>query len=129
MGPKTNGCGQHCPNESFPPPCSTCDRSHMNKPKKPMEANGLPKSPLDTMPAGWMGIESAPKDGTKVVAWFVPNEVNAPDKAKPRVASWQMKQFKDGNGKKIGKPFGMWEGEEGCGPMSYAPTHWMPKPL
>lgn len=25
-------CGQFCPNDSFPVPCSTCDRAWMNKP-------------------------------------------------------------------------------------------------
>jgi len=77
---------------------------------------------------GWLGIESAPMDGTKIVGWFVPNEVHAPDKAKPRVTWYEMKQLKDGTGKKLGKPFGLWCCEEGCGPMSYAPTHWVPIP-
>ena len=76
----------------------------------------------------WGDICTAPKDGTNIVAWFVPNEVAAPQQAKPRVARWEIKQWKDGTGKKIGEPFGMWVTEEGCGPMSYAPTHWMPEP-
>ncbi len=76
----------------------------------------------------WHDISSAPKDGTKIVAWFVPNEVNAPHKAKPWITWWEMKQWKDATGKKIGEPFGIWVVEEWNDPMSYAPTHWINKP-
>ena len=68
----------------------------------------------------WRDISTAPKDGTKIIAWLLPNEIDAPEKAKPRIVSWQMKQWKDATGKKVGEPFGMWESEESCGPMSYA---------
>ncbi|MFI3138265.1 MAG: hypothetical protein QX197_15935 [Methylococcaceae bacterium] len=77
---------------------------------------------------GWQPIQTAPMDGTKIVVWFAPNEVYAPEKAKPRVASWQLKQWMDGAGNATSEPFGMWSSDEGCGPMSYAPSHWIALP-
>ena len=77
----------------------------------------------------WMDISTAPKDGTKIVGWLVPNEIDAPKKAMPWIIWWEEKQWVDGTGKKVRKPFGMWVTEEGWrNPMSYAPSHWVPKP-
>jgi hypothetical protein len=76
----------------------------------------------------WNLIENAPKDGTRIVGWFVTNEVVSPSKSKPAICMWKINQFKDATEKKVGKPFGLWESENWNEPMSYAPTHWMPLP-
>ena len=76
----------------------------------------------------WLDISTAPKDGTEIVGWFEPNEVHAPDKAKPWLTRWEVKQFKDGTGKKVGEPFGMWVVDGWRDPMSYETIKWMPKP-
>ena len=76
----------------------------------------------------WRDISTAPKDGTKIIGWFVPNEVDAPSKAKPWITWWEMRQWRDGNGKKVGEPFGMWVTKGWKNPMSFAPTRWAPAP-
>ena len=76
----------------------------------------------------WRSMNEAPKDGTKIIAWFEPNEINAPEKAKPWVTWWELKQFKDGTGKHIGDPFGQWEVKGWSEPLSYAPVRWITKP-
>lgn len=76
----------------------------------------------------WLPIETAPRDGTRIILWFVPNEVNMPHLAVPAVGWWKKFQFIDGIGKLQGEPFFMWQSDGNLGPMSFAPTHWMPLP-
>ncbi len=76
----------------------------------------------------WRDISTAPTDGTKIVVWFVPSEIHAPEKSKARVAWYEMKQFKDGTGKKVGEPFGIWVAENWREPISYEATFWVPAP-
>ena len=77
---------------------------------------------------GWQDIGTAPKDGKDIVGWFEPNEVHAPHKSRPWVTRWEIKQFKDGLGKEVGQPFGMWVTDGWRDKMSYAPTKWHPTP-
>ena len=76
----------------------------------------------------WHDISTAPTDGTKIFVWFAPNEIHAPEKSKACVAWYEMQQFKDGTGKKVGEPFGMWVAENWREPLSYKATFWMPAP-
>lgn len=76
----------------------------------------------------WHDISTAPTDGTKIVVWFVPNEIHAPEKAKACIAWYEIKQWKDGTGKKLGEPFGMWVAENWREPLSYKATFWLPAP-
>jgi len=76
----------------------------------------------------WQPIETAPKDGTRVLLYFVPNEIVAPKKAKIAVGYNKKCQWQDGTGKKIGEPFNLWHSDEDLGGLSYAPTHWKPLP-
>lgn len=76
----------------------------------------------------WHDISTAPTDGTKIVIWFVPNEIHAPEKSKACIAWHEIKQWKDGTGKKVGEPFGMWVAENWREPLSYKATYWVPAP-
>jgi hypothetical protein len=76
----------------------------------------------------WLDISTAPMDGTEIVGWFETNEVHAPHKSKPWITKFEMQQFKDGTGAKVGKPFGLWIAQGWSDKMSFAPTKWMPKP-
>ncbi len=89
------------------------------------EAN---KDESDLSALVWLDISTAPKDGTEIVGWFEPNEVHSPHKGKPWITGWQMHQWKDGTGKKLGTTFGFWMTNGWRDPMSYAPTKWIPKP-
>lgn len=73
----------------------------------------------------WMNIDSAPKDGTKIIAWLEPNEFHAPHKGVERVISWETRQFKTAAGESVGEPFGLWISHGGTSSMSLAPTKWL----
>lgn len=90
--------------------------------------NGKLQSQLQVALNPWQSIDTAPKDGTKVLLWWKTNEVIMPSKSVAAIGYWKICQFKDMANTPLGDPFYLWQSDANLGPMSYAPTHWMQLP-
>lgn len=66
----------------------------------------------------WMPIETAPKDGTEILAW---------DGMERVIAHWGYGAEWDYEADDMGATYGRWE-DNWDGRMEPQPTHWMPLP-
>lgn len=86
-----------------------------------MENTVIAASPLDIPVRGWMPIETAPKDGSRILLFF-PIFGNAPHQ---EFGKWEVQKYNK-------KPNPYWSGdmERTYGTLWYRnnpPTHWMPQ--
>jgi hypothetical protein len=77
-----------------------------------------PTEPVEAAVVGWQPIETAPKDGTRVLLFSVPNEVPS---LRPHIADGFWKATSS-----LMAP-GFWMLGQSVGP-SFCPTHWQPLP-
>lgn len=74
----------------------------------------------------WISVEDRlPAEGLRVIGWCVPNEINDKSMSKINIVAYKTRQWKDGNGKSVGEPFGMFFFDEGVSEgLSFEVTHW-----